>query len=174
MAINGRRHLCIITTICVIVTLPIILKLYKIENHLLGDASEDISIVILNIVTLKLFTDICVLLCFILFRFYTSKQHKCLFFITLFIVLKCFDTLVFIIIAALLLKYGYVYIMFLNVFEGSSMILLFAVILFVAYWSSLFLIYTFVILYKNDSLRSSDDNANRSKMMPYQRTIQFV
>ena len=169
MAISGRRHFCSITTICVIVTLPIVLKLYKVENHLLGYESTDISIVML-----KLFTDICVLLCFILFRFYTSKQHKCLFFITLFIVLKCFDTLVFIIIAALLLKYGYVYIMFLNVFEGSSMILLFAVILFVAYWSSLFLIYTFVILYKNDSLRSSDDNANRSKMMPYQRTIQFV
>ena len=168
MAIGGRRQFVSITTICFIVTLPIVMKMHKVENHLLGEASSDISIVIL-----KLFSDICVLLCFILFRFYISKQHKCLFFITLFIVLKCFDSLVFIIIAAILLKYGDVYILFLKYFEGSSMILLFAVILFVAYWSSLFLIYTFLMLSKADALRRGDDKANYSKM-PYQRTIQFV
>ena len=139
MAVNENRYICNIVASCIIVVLPILIKMSKLQKRFLGE--DDISIILF-----KVFIDICILLCFVLCYFWISKQRKWFFLITPFIVLKCVDVLVFIIGATLLLKFG----SFDNAFGETSMILVLAVILYVGYWLSVLFLYVFVTFYKTN------------------------
>ena len=167
MAIGVTRYFRSIAIICVIIIPTTVLIMYKIERYLLGEENDDISIIIL-----KVFMDICVLLCLMLYRFHGSQQRKCSFFITLFTVLKCLDMLVFISLATLILKYGYAYIMFLNVHhnvihnEETSIILMLSVILVIGYWSAVFFLYTFMTFYKPNLFERSACEEQSSQSRP--------
>ena len=142
MAIGGNRYLRYITISCITVVLPILLKISNVHylfHKYLG--FDDISIILL-----KVFMDICVLLCFMLCLFWINKKRKCFFLIAPFIVLKCLDIFVFVIGATLFLKYGTAQ----NIFEDTSMILVLAVILYIGYWSSVLFLYVFVTFYKTN------------------------
>ena len=163
MAIGENRYLRSFAISCIVVVLPILIKMSKLRKRFLGE--DDVSILLA-----KVFIDILILLCFMLCYFRRNKTRKWFVLITPFIVLKCIDVLVFIVGATLLLKFGSTE----DVFGETSMVLVLAVILYIGYWLSVLFLYVFATFYKTNLFGTHEmgvTNHARKKQHPI---INFV